>query len=533
MGLHTQHASRAAERAASGFRVNRASDDAAGMAIGESLQAQVRGTLTASRNILDGISLLNTADAAVSQIANALHRMRELAVQSANSTYDSQQRQVMELEFMELRGEIEYATRQANFNGYYLLRGGSVPSWDTLSRTVSDTSAGATSGPYAITPRNAVYGPAARTVNGLGEQEVTLAGLPAVYGLGTAGPQSMVVEATDTGTGMTRTIPFDAANGFTYNAGPNSLTFHGAGAPGATENVRVRYVPAASLTQPIGSPRVSGTEAVSANGAPVPNAGGPGGNGYYISGGTVSLVGSARPDAAGGPVTWSASYMTESVNAIALDTETGDYGGGLLNPASLVVSVNGVPVAADPANGYSVVETATDEVGGTLLYGYEVQLNGASRVSGAGPHTISVSYDFDQPTAVDPLEFIVQEGANEGETKSLLITRLTVGGLGLAASHIDTQVDAQNVLTTLNTAIDRMNMLRGSIGSYQSTLDHAYNNVMNASVNQSRSYSFIRDADMAAEVSDMTRATILRDGAMGAFTEITTNSNYLLQLLGA
>lgn len=533
LGLHTQQQSRAGERAASGFRVNRASDDAAGLSISESLHAQARGTLMASRNILDGISLLNTADAAVSQIADALHRMRELAVQSANGTYDEPQRQVMELEFMELREEIEYVTRQANFNGYFLLRGGDVPAWTTLSRTASATSAGATSGPYTITPQSTVYGPAARPLNGLGEQEVTLSGLPAVYGLGAAGPQSIVVEATDTGTGVTRTIPFDAANGFSYNAGPNTLTFHGAGAPTATENVRVRFVPAAALSQPIGSPRVAGTEAVTANGAPVPNAGGPGGNGYYISGGTVSLVGSARPDAAGGAVTWSASYLTRSVNTIALDTESADFAGGRLDPATLVVTVNGVPVPADPANGYSVVETPTDEVGGETLYSYEIRLNGASQVSGAGPHTLNVAYDFDQPAAVDPLEFIVQEGANQGETKSLLISRLTVGGLGLAASHIDSQAEAQDVLTALNRAIDRMNMLRGGIGGYQSSLDHAYNNVMNANTNQQRAYSFIRDADMAHEVSEAARATILRDGAMGAFTQITTNGGYLLQLLSA
>jgi flagellin-like hook-associated protein FlgL len=78
-----------------------------------------------------------------------------------------------------------------------------------------------------------------------------------------------------------------------------------------------------------------------------------------------------------------------------------------------------------------------------------------------------------------------------------------------------------------------MNLLRGSIGGYQSTLDHAYNNVMNANVNQQRAYSFIRDADMAHEVSEAARATILRDGAMGAFTQITTNGGYLLQLLSA
>ena len=532
LASHTQQQSRAGERVSTGNRVNRASDDAAGLAISEALKTQVRGSLAASRNILDGVSLLNIADAAVSQIADALHRMRELAVQSANGTYDDAQRHAMELEFHELRNSIEYTTRNANYNGYFLLRGGSVPAWTTLNRTVTDTATGATAGPFAITPQNQIFGPAARPLNGLGEQEVALGGLPAVYGLGTAGPRSIVVEATDTGTGVTRAIAYDAANGFTDDPGTNRWTFHGASAPTATENVRVRYVPASSLTQTLPASRIAGSETVTANGVPLANAGSPAGDGFYISGNSASLVGNARPDAAGGAMNWSASYMTENLNAIDLNTETADYGGGVLDPASLVVTVNGVPVPADPANGYSLIETQTDEVGGTALYGYRIQLNGASQVSGAGPHTISASYAFDIPTSVDPLEFIVQEGANHGETKSMLISRLTVGGLGLAASHVDSQTNAQNTLTALNSAIGRMNALRANIGAYQSTLDHSYRNVLNASMNQNRAYSFIRDADMAAEVSETTRATVLRDGAMGAFSHIVTNANYLVQLLG-
>jgi flagellin-like hook-associated protein FlgL len=216
---------------------------------------------------------------------------------------------------------------------------------------------------------------------------------------------------------------------------------------------------------------------------------------------------------------------------VALNTESADFAGGILNTGTLAVTVDGVPVAADPVNGYSIVTTQTDEVGGTALYSYQIQLNGASQVSGAGPHTISVNYDFDQPAAVDPLQFDVQEGANQGETTSLLISRLTVGGLGLAASHIDTQTGASNTLTALNTSIGRMNALRASIGGYESSLDHSYNSVLNANLNQEAANSAIRDADMADTISEVTRASILRDGAMGTFTNITSNANYLVQLL--
>lgn len=529
---HAAVLGKASERASTGYRVNRASDDAAGLSIAESLQAQVRGTLAASRNVLDGISMLNIADAAVSEIADGLHRMRELAVQSANGVYSDAQRQNMEQEFAQLKDEIDYVTRQANYNGYFLLRGGSVPAWTTLSRTTTDVSSGSTDGPFTITPQLSTFTPGMRTLDGLGQTQVALgASVPENYGLGTGGPQSIVVEAVDTGTGVVRTIPVDPTNGFTYAAGGNTITFHGTGTPTATENVRVRYIPAGSTTRTLSGTPVAGSEAVTVNGAPAPNAGSPLGNGYYLSGNTASLVGTARPDAAGGPVTWSASYMTQYVNSVALDTESPDYAGGVLNMAALTVTVDGVPVAADPLNGYSVVTTQTDEVGGTPLYSYQVQLNGTSQVSGAGPHTISVSYDFDQPASVDPLQVIIQEGANQGETNGLSIARLTVGGLGLAASHVKTQAAAENTLTALNQAIDRMNVMRAGIGAYESSLDHAYTNVLNANLNQDAARSAIRDVDMADAATQIARASILRDGAMATITQITSNAGYLVQLL--
>jgi flagellin-like hook-associated protein FlgL len=188
-------------------------------------------------------------------------------------------------------------------------------------------------------------------------------------------------------------------------------------------------------------------------------------------------------------------------------------------------------VPADPANGYSIVATPTDEVGNNLLYSYQIQLNGTSRVSGAGPHTISVAYDFDQPASVDPLQVDIQEGANEGEVTGVQIARLTVGGLGLAASHIDTQLGAENTLTALNRSIDRMNAIRAGIGAYESSLDHAYTNVLNTNINQDAARSRIRDADMANEATEVARASILRDGAMSTIMQITTHAGLLVKLL--
>src|SRR3978361_68267 len=94
------------QRLSSGLRVNSAKDDAAGLAIAERMNSQVRGMNVAVRNANDGISLSQTADGALSQVGDSLHRMRELAVQARNSTNSSSDKDSLNKEFSQLQAEI-------------------------------------------------------------------------------------------------------------------------------------------------------------------------------------------------------------------------------------------------------------------------------------------------------------------------------------------------------------------------------------------------------------------------------------------
>ena len=94
------------QRLSSGLRINSAKDDAAGLAISERFSSQIRGLNQASRNANDGISLAQTAEGALSSSSNILQRVRELAVQSANSTYSADQRSYLDQEFQQLKQEI-------------------------------------------------------------------------------------------------------------------------------------------------------------------------------------------------------------------------------------------------------------------------------------------------------------------------------------------------------------------------------------------------------------------------------------------
>ncbi len=111
------------QRLSSGLRINSAKDDAAGMAIAERFTAQIRGLNQASRNANDGISLAQTAEGALAEVANNLQRIRELAVQSANATNSATDRTALQAEVTELVAEISRVSTQTSFNGVNLLDG--------------------------------------------------------------------------------------------------------------------------------------------------------------------------------------------------------------------------------------------------------------------------------------------------------------------------------------------------------------------------------------------------------------------------
>jgi flagellin len=153
---------RSLERLSTGLRINRASDDAAGLSVSESLRTQVRGSQVANRNANDGIALLKIAEGAANEISAMLQRMRELAVQSDNDTLTTVERQYLDQEFQALTEEITRISAAAQYNGQTLIYGdgfgqaggtssilhigaNNVQGVDRLALTISAISSGALS----------------------------------------------------------------------------------------------------------------------------------------------------------------------------------------------------------------------------------------------------------------------------------------------------------------------------------------------------------------------------------------------------
>jgi flagellin len=123
LGITNMKMGKVLEKLSSGYRINRAADDAAGLGISEKMRAQIRGNTQAIRNAQDGISMIQTAEGAMDEVHGILQRMRELGVQAANDTYDTAARTSIGTELVQLRSEIDRIANATQFNGQSLLTG--------------------------------------------------------------------------------------------------------------------------------------------------------------------------------------------------------------------------------------------------------------------------------------------------------------------------------------------------------------------------------------------------------------------------
>jgi flagellin len=123
LGVNNREQAQSLGKLSSGTRIVKAADDAAGLAISEKLKAQIRGMNQAERNANDGISMIQTAEGGLSEVSNILTRLRELSVQSASDTVGDRERQFTDLEYQNLKQEIERISQVTEFNGKKLLDG--------------------------------------------------------------------------------------------------------------------------------------------------------------------------------------------------------------------------------------------------------------------------------------------------------------------------------------------------------------------------------------------------------------------------
>ena len=170
-----------ANRLSTGLRINSAADDAAGMAVSEKLKNQVRGLNQAQRNAQDGISLIQTAEGALTETHSLLARMRELAVQSSNDTLSASDRANLQVEFTALYAEVDRISSTTAFNGIYLLNNADVATGMTLQIGANNGNTFTlTVGGAQMSTLNSNFNSAAATLTTVGYQSSASAVISAV-----------------------------------------------------------------------------------------------------------------------------------------------------------------------------------------------------------------------------------------------------------------------------------------------------------------------------------------------------------------
>ena len=484
LGIGNAAASKSMEKLSSGYRINRAGDDAAGLAISEKMRGQIRGLNQASRNAQDGISLIQTAEGALQETHAILQRMRELAVQSANDTNVAEDRTAIQGEMDELAKEITRIANNTEFNTQKLINGG-----------ITDTKfhVGANEG-----------------------QDISLAiGAMDAFTLGVAGSSTTA----------------------TVDAGATSITnatVSGTKGAGIVDGATIT-VSTASNT----GIKASGTLAVNEN-TITAEAGDAGTalNGFTIVFGADSdAAATATFDADTNTVTITADWNNDNEAAPAnLGALEALIRGADASLASVTLSVDGTFVAADFKNAGSIVLGGGAAAGGqvvTLTDGTLTQTvavaDGATSVNVTSGDFQGLSFTTDDITlASGDITLEVTGGSAAVIAADGSVTTEATAGAGI---DVSTQTAASAAVTTINSAIETVSAERSKLGAYQNRLEHTIKNLDTSSENLQASESRIRDVDMAKEMMEFTKNNILQQAAQAMLAQANSAPQGVLQLL--
>ena len=537
------------EKLSSGYRINRAGDDAAGLAISEKMRAQITGLETAQKNAADGVSLVQTAEGALTEVHSMLNRMVELADQSANGTYDNAvDRANLQKEIKDLKSEIDRIADATNFNGINLLNGNLSKnkmlgadvaladvqvSTDKVAaqkaefvidlKDVSYTSAAGKDGKFKLT-----VGGVAIETNNLG-QGTTKSGKDLATALKTA------IDAGQFGTsGQNGEVKFGNVNYTVTVENGTQLKFTMVADPkkdataddlNANFNVTMGFVPNGGAQQTDGEVTGSlnaGTLVIQQGVAP--DAGKPAQakftltpellkNGASIKIGNETYVFKTEKDA-----NFTLGADQKLVDLSQLDPKAADYlekAGKLLTTAA---AGNEMFTVGQDANGDITLAQKMDYAGDDkdLLKTKE------------GIQSLVQQYDGYK---AEGLTLQIGDTSADFNKLNVSIEDCHTDSLGIADIDISTQEGAAAAVDKIKDAINYVSDVRGTLGATQNRLEHTINNLSVTTENMTAAESRIRDVDMAKEMMAYTKNNILVQASQAMLAQANQVPQGVLQLL--
>ena len=521
---NTSALSKNLEKLSSGYKINRAGDDAAGLAISEKMRAQITGLNAAQKNVKDGISLVKTGEGAMQEIQDMLNRMDYLATQSANGTYDNEvDRANLQKEVGALKEEINRIADSANFNGIKLLDG-------SLSSTGGSAGAGApTVGGLETTTTDATK----FTVDSNAPTAFT--------GTLNDGDQlSLTVNYTDASGAnksekVTVTYKGDATSGKLVTANGTEI------AVGTAQKASSKELGNAFNAAIKENSALSGTfkTSVDANTGKITFT--------AKEGGAATSVGSITEN-------WTNSAVDQVDKAQTLGTPTAgedayesfDFASGDFK-AGDVFTVNGQKFAfvnseADAAKLGSNVNCVkldnADAIDDTAVAEMVKVIKGKTGAMGIeADGTTATQINFKSSTAAGAagsggLTLQIGDTPDDYNQMKVVIGDMHTKALGIDGLDISTQDGAKGAIDTIRNAINQVSSVRGDLGAVQNRLEHTQNNLSVMAENIQDAESTIRDTDVAEEMMSYVKNNILVQSAQAMLAQANQVPQGVLQLLG-
>lgn len=519
MSVNETNTSKSLEKLSSGLRINRAGDDAAGLAISEKMRAQVRGLDQASRNAQDGISMVQTAEGALSETHSILQRMRELADQSANGTNTADDRKAMQDEVSQLKSEIDRIGNTTEFNTQKLLNGslkaaagasigqnttsGSIVASLTAGKITADASMDTT----ANLPVDADFVKETIKVDGT-EIDVNWQNL-------TSDQKNILksVSTDATSRNAAKDVIVNAINA-AIDASGKSVS-HVSGYVDGTGKLVVQ-----SGTQGTDSKIEVGAAGVlfKAMGTVVTADGTNKYNGSAVAANKVDMhIGDALLQ-----VTLATVANGDTMDAVATGLQ-----GAIKTAVDAYNLATGKTAGED---GYIQAVTVTATKDGRLQINSESgPVTLADRAGNSDVAYLGLSQAQTDASGNGGMTF--QIGANKGQTITFGINDMRSAALGISGVDVSGQATASQALTQLDSAIKSVSSERSKMGAIQNRLEHTINNLGTSSENLTAAESRIRDVDMAKEMMNFQKNNILQQAAQAMLAQANQQPQGVLQLL--
>ena len=494
LSLVSMDFSKAVQQLSSGLRINTAADDAAGLAISQKLQTQVKGFDQGARNAQDAVSMIQTGESALNTTHSMLQRMRQLAVQAANDTYTDIDRKNIQAEINQLISEIDRISQQTDFNTKKLLDGstaGQALGGGANIRGLVVQAGVAIATTFSITAATSATRSAVEAASAQGSFFTQSSSITITGALGTQTFTAQAGESLEdffqivnnSGIGVTMGVDQNTSTGaiqivnnyFGVNTG-TGLVLSGPGAVTVVDN---------GITYPQGTVFTGGPEAVT-----VANATGDfGTTGLCMQFTTAGQVGSVDS-------TGTFQAVTASNAVVTISTQAG----------SVTITATGLNSDTISGTGLASGVVITLETPGTLSTGdsFFVKQNAS-------------------------LQF--QVGANANQTVSIELDAANSQTLGIGSLSVLTQKDAETSISQLDRAIQSISASRANMGAVINRLTNSLVNDQSAGENAAASNSRIEDVNMAQETVQFTRDQILMQAGTSILAQANQAPTSILSLL--